>query len=82
MANITIDQAEEMIRKRITNNNKKEITGQAMQDVLLAVTSGVKKLAEKNHADITSSVNELRTELNDDLAKIKDITEWEIGKLF
>jgi DNA repair protein RadC len=78
----TIDQAEVMIRERITSNGKKEITGQALQDVLLAVTSGVKEKATENASNFKTGIEELRNELNTDLSNISSIEEYEIGKLF
>jgi DNA repair protein RadC len=78
----TIDQAEVMIRERITSNGKKEITGQALQDVLLAVTSGVKEKTTENASNFKTGIEELRNELNTDLSNISSIEEYEIGKLF
>lgn len=78
----TIDQAEVMIRERITSNGKKEITGQALQDVLLAVTSGVKERTTENASNFKTGIEELRNELNTDLSNISSIEEYEIGKLF
>lgn len=78
----TIDQAEVMIRERITSNGKKEITGQALQDVLLAVTSGVKEKTTENASNFKTGIEELRNEINTDLSNISSIEEYEIGKLF
>lgn len=78
----TIDQAEVMIRERITSNGKKGITGQALQDVLLAVTSGVKEKTTENASNFKTGIEELRNELNTDLSNISSIEEYEIGKLF
>ena len=78
----TIDQADVMIRERITSTDKKEITGQALQDVLLAVTSGVKEKTTENASNFKTGIEELRNELNTDLSNISSIEEYEIGKLF
>ena len=78
----TIDQAEEMVRQRITSNGKKEITGQALQDVLLGITSGVKVKTTENANNFKTGIEELRNELNTDLSNIASIEEYEIGKLF
>ena len=78
----TIAQAEEMIRQRITSNDSKAITGQALQDVLLGITSGVKLKTEENSKNIVTKVEELRSELNTNMANITSIEEYDIGKLF
>lgn len=84
MANTTttIAQAEEMIRQRITSNDSKAITGQALQDVLLGITSGVKLKTEENSKNIVTKTEELRNEFNTNMANIASIEEYEIGKLF
>ena len=84
MANTTttIAQAEEMIRQRITSNDSKAITGQALQDVLLGITSGVKLKTEENSKNIVTKVEELRRELKTNMANITSIEEYDIGKLF
>ena len=66
MANTTttIAQAEEMIRQRITSNDSKAITGQALQDVLLGITSGVKLKTEENSKNIVTNTAELRNLVN------------------
>ena len=66
MANTTttIAQAEEMIRQRITSNDSKAITGQALQDVLLGITSGVKLKTEENSKNIVTKTEELRNLVN------------------
>ena len=66
MANTTttIAQAEEMIRQRITSNDSKAITGQALQDVLLGITSGVKLKTEENSKNIVTKTEELRNAVN------------------
>lgn len=66
MANTTttIAQAEEMIRQRITSNDSKAITGQALQDVLLGITSGVKLKTEENSKNMVTKDEELRNALN------------------
>ena len=78
----TIAQAEIMIRQRITSNDSKAITGQALQDVLLGITSGVKLKTEENSKNIVTKVEELRSELNTNMANITSIEEYDIGKLF
>ena len=78
----TIAQAEEMIRQRITSNDSKAITGQALQDVLLGITSGVKLKTEENSKNIVTKVAELRSELNTNMANITSSEEYDIGKLF
>ena len=78
----TIAQAEEMIRQRITSNDSKAITGQALQDVLLGITSGVKLKTEENSKNIVTKVEELSSELNTNMANITSIEEYDIGKLF
>ena len=78
----TIAQAEIMIRQRITSNDSKAITGQALQDVLLGITSGVKLKTEENSKNIVTKFEELRNELNTNMSNITSIEEYDIGKLF
>lgn len=77
MANVntTIEQAEEIVRQRITSNDRKEITGQALQDVLLAIIYAFRTKTSENSVNIEAGLDELREEI------LRLITDIETGSI-